>query len=56
MKRIIDKNYKLRSGLAVAGGGLALLTATLGAAPFAYNSGDLILGFRQVGGPAPTWS
>jgi hypothetical protein len=53
MKRIIDKNYKRRSGLALAGGGLALLTATLGAAPFAYNSGDLILGFRQVGGPAP---
>src|ERR1019366_3811708 len=53
MKRIIDKHYKLRSGLAVAGGGLALLSATLGAAPFAYNSGDLILGFRQVGGPAP---
>jgi hypothetical protein len=53
MKRIIEKNYKLRSGLAAAGGGLALLTATLGAAPFAYNSGDLILGFRQVNGPAP---
>ena len=53
MKKIIDEHYKLRSGLAVAGGGLALLTATLGAAPFAYNSGDLILGFRQIGGPAP---
>lgn len=52
MKKIIDEHYKLRSGLAVAGGGLALLTATLGAAPFAYNSGDLILGFRQKIGRA----
>lgn len=39
--------------LALAGG-IALLAPTLhAAAPFAYNDGDVILAFRQPGGPAP---
>jgi len=45
---------KLARALFVAAGGIALLAPTLhAAAPFTYNDGDVILAFRQPGGPAP---
>ena len=49
----IYRILKLSRGLFAAASGLALLAPTLPAAPFAYNDGDVILGFRQPGGPAP---
>ena len=46
--------FKLARALFAAAGGIALLAPTLhAAAPFAYNDGDVILAFRQPGGPAP---
>jgi hypothetical protein len=49
----IYRILKLSRGLFAAASGLALLAPTLPAAPFAYNDGDVILAFRQPGGPAP---
>jgi hypothetical protein len=49
----IPRTFKLSRGLFAAASSLALLAPTLRAAPFAYNDGDVILAFRQPGGPAP---
>jgi hypothetical protein len=47
----IYRILKLSRGLFAAAGGLALLAPALGAAPFAYSDGDVILAFRQPGSP-----
>ena len=45
-----NRNSILLRSLALAGGGLVMLAATLPAAPFVYTRGDLVLTFRRSGG------